>query len=531
MVKVFMIKVSNPFSNIPPLFSDLAKSLAGEIECSQESLQKYSTDNSPYTIRPQTIIYPKNTTDIKNVISFAREYTMPITVRGHGTGNSAGALGEGIIVDMSRYFTHIRHINMLEHTVTVDAGVSIKELREKLHGWNMDIPLLTAQDNESTIGAFVSTKSSTPTSFHHGTIREWVEALTIVVDTGEEHRIADGITPSGRLLAIYQAIFPILTLHSPTLRAVKPETSDDATGYCLWNTSIGPRQLLDQIIGSEGTLGIITTITFRLTPYKQHVETICIPIFDKQLISSYVEIAKHHMSDHVFLYDSSFMELTDRYHPNTVPSFQDATYALSVSFTGKTEEEAFTLAHRYTKALSLQPGTFIQYNNKHFIEKITEPSFLNSLLYSYTQGSHTPITTCCGLIVPQHNYTKILEDLENYLYTIGKLYVITGNAGSGHISVLTLFDPNSRTYENEIDSYTQTIFAFIKKYKGGISAQGGEGVIKTPYIPYIFNEATIVIFNKIKKAWDPFLIFNPGKKLGTTLNYLHNHLTRKDTRN
>lgn len=451
MVKVSMIKVYNPFSNIPPLFSELAKTISGEIECSLNKLEKYSRTTSPYTIRPQAIIYPKNSTDIKHILSFAREYTMPITVRGNGTSATGGSLGDGIIIDMTRYFTHIRQINMLEQTITVDIGVSVSLLREKLRGWNVEIPLLTAQENDMSLGSLLATKSVTPTSFHHGTIRDWVEALTVVVDEGEEHRIADGITPSGRLLGIYQAIFPILNEDSPILRAAKRELSDDATGYCLWNTSIGPRQLIDQLIGSEGTLGIITSVTLRLTPYKQRTITACIPLSDKKLLSSYIEIAKHHKAHHIFLYDSTFMELIDRYHPMTSPSFPDASYALIVSFFGNDEEELRMLMRTYIRATSLDEKSIVYYYDKKYIDRITDSSFLFSLIDSYTQGSHIPITVGDGIIVPLHCYKEILEKLEEYLYSTGKLYVITGNAGSGHISVVTLFDQKSPNYDKELE--------------------------------------------------------------------------------
>lgn len=530
MVKVSMLKVSNPFSNIPPLFSDLAKILAGEIDCSQSKLEEYSNDGSPYSVKPQAIIYPKSATDIKHIISFAREYTIPIAVRGNGTAKTGGSLSEGIVIDMTRYFTHIRQMNLADHTVTVDAGVSVKDLREKLKSWQMDIPLLTAQDEDSTIGAVIATKSVTPTSFHYSTIREWVEALTLIVDTGEEHRLADGITPSGRLLGIYQAIFPILTQSGPILRAVKPATNDDATGYCLWNTSIGPRQLLDHVVGSEGTLGIITTVTLRLIPYSEYTETVCIPIIDKENIAIYTQHAKQHHAYHMFMYDSTFMELTDRYQAHSAPSFPEASYALCFSFSTHTQEATKNTIKKFLKSIKIQEEKVIHYDSNHCIERITNPSFLLSLLNSYTQGSHIPLTVCGGIIVAMDDYANLLEEIENYLYSTGKLYVITGNFGSGHISVTTLFDPQSRMYEQEMDNYTQTIFSYVKKYKGGVSAQSGEGLSRTPYIPFIYNEATIAIFNAIKKAWDPLSILNPGKKLGATITYLHNHIKRVDNR-
>lgn len=530
MVKVSMIKVSNPFSNIPPLFSDLAKSLAGELDCSSLKLEEYSRDNSPYTVRPQAILYPKHASDIKNILAFSREYTMPVTVRGNGKGNQGGSLSEGLIIDMTRYFTHIRQINMLEHTITVDAGVSIKELREKLHGWKMEIPVLTAQDNDSTVGALVSTKSSNPSSFHFGTIREWIEAITVVVDTGEEHRIADGITPSGRLLGIYQAIFPILTSSGPVLRAAKPEMSDDATGYCLWNTSIGPRQLIDQIVGSEGTLGIITSVTLRLTPYKPYTKTISIPFTDKKRLESSIKIAREHKAEHIFLCDATYAELLQRYHPELSLPCDDADYILLISFFGNNQEEIEKHMKQCVSLLSIQKENLAYLENPTIINSITNPSLLLSLFSSYTQNSHTPIPFCDGIIVHHDKYIHLLEEIEDYLYSTGRLYVITGNSGSGHISIVTLFDPQSRMYENDIATYNQTIYTLTKKYKGGISAQSGEGIAKTPYIPFFYNEATISVFTAIKKAWDPLLILNPGKKIGTTLTYLQNHLTRRDSR-
>lgn len=141
MEKVFMITVSNFLSRTPPLFSSLAKILAGDIDCSLSALTSHSNDGSPYSISPQAIIYPKNATDIKHILTFAREYNMPVTVKGNGTAKTGGSLGEGVIIDMARYFTHIRQMAMMENTITVDAGVPVKILREKLHALHFDIPL------------------------------------------------------------------------------------------------------------------------------------------------------------------------------------------------------------------------------------------------------------------------------------------------------------------------------------------------------------------------------------------------------
>ncbi len=517
---------SNLLNRVPPLFADLAKILTGEIDCTNKILTNYSTDESPYKILPQAVIYPKNATDIKHVLAFAREYTMPVTTRGNGTSMTGGSLGEGIILDMTRYFSQIRNVNILENTVTVDVGVTCGSLLEKLHTWHFDIPLLSGSNKTSTIGALVATKSATESSFHHGTIREWIESLTVVVDTGEEHKIADGITPSGRLLGIYQSLFPLLAKEGPTLRAAKPLSHDDASGYSLWNTSIGPRQLLDQLTGSEGTLGIITSITFRISPYKPHRMTTCIPVTSKDLLSPCIEVAKHHKVEQIFLYDLAFMQLAEKYYRGIVPFFLDTPYVLLVTHTSLDKEKLHHMVRTFRKALPVEEYLMKTINDQETIDRIVSTEFLHSLGSEYTNNALTPIGSADGLIVTIPQIAPFLTQLEEYLDSLGKLYMITGNIGSGHISVTTLFDPRSRMYDDEVLSYTKNIFSLLKNYNGGISAVGGEGLMRTPFLPYIYSDATLTLFKKIKDVWDPLSILNPGKKIGTSTTYLQQHLKR-----
>ncbi len=521
-----MKTVSSFITRVPPLFTDLSKVLEGEIDCGHETLSKYSKDGSPYFVLPQAVIYPKNTTDIKHVLSFAREYAMPVSVRGCGGARNGASLGEGIILDMTRYFNHIRNVNMVENTITVDAGVSVGLLLEKLNSWHFDIPLLAFGDRDASIGALVATKSSSPSSCRHGSVREWIESLTVVVDNGEEHHLVDGVTPSGRLLGIYQEVFPLISQESSVLRAAKPKSRDDSTGYNLWSTSIGPRQLIDQLTGSEGTLGIITSVTFRISPHKPYSVTSCIPVCDKKNIPTYVAIAEHHTADSIFLYDEAFMQLSERYHPTLTPFFVDTPYVLLVTHTSNDKEKLHRTVSTFRKAIPVDGYTIKTIDDRKTLTRITSYAFLFSLFSLYTNDSLTPITSCDGIIIDIHQCPNFLTELEDYLGTLGRLYMITGNIGSGHISLVTLFDHRSKSYDNEVLSYTRNIFALVKDYDGGISAQGGEGLARTPFLSYIYNESALQLFKKIKNIWDPIGILNTGKKIHITQNYLQQHLIR-----
>lgn len=521
-----MKMASDLLSRIPPLFTDLAKILAGEIDCTSTTLMRYGNDGSPYLVMPQAIIYPKNVTDIKHTLAFAREYKMPITTRGKGSARTGGSLGEGIILDVTRYFSQVRNINMMENTITVDAGVPLSTLIEKLHAWHYDIPLISMGDKDGTVGALVATKSASMSSFHHGTVREWIEGITVVVDTGEEHHIADGITPSGRLLGIYQSVFPLLAKESPILRAAKPLTHDDATGYNLWNTSIGPRQLIDQLVGSEGTLGVITSVTFRITPHKPHSITTCIPITDIKLLPVYIDIAKHHKSEGIFMYDQGFMQLAEKYYPMTVPYFPDTRFVLLVTHTSLDKEKLHHTVLTFRRSLPIAEHFLKTIDDSATTERITSSEFLLLLGNMYTNSALTPSSVGDGIIVTLPQLPALLNELETYLDSLGNLYIITGNVGSGHISVTTLFDPHARSYDDDILSYAKHIFSIVKNYNGGISAINGEGLIRSPFLSYAYNDATLSVFKKIKEVWDPLSILNPGKKFGTTTSYLQQHLLR-----
>ncbi len=521
-----MTTASNVLTRIPPLFADLAKILAGEINCTNKVLAEFGVDGSPFLVLPQAVIYPKNVSDIKHVLSFAREYKIPVTTRGSGGAKTGGALGEGIIIDMTRYFSQIHNVNMMENTVTVDAGVTISALLEKLHAWHYDIPLLSRSDKVTTVGALVATKSTSGSSFRHGTVREWIESLTVIVDTGEEHNIADGITPSGRLLGIYQSVFPLLSKEGPTLRAVKPLSNDDASGYNLWNTSIGPRQLIDQLTGSEGTLGIITSVTFRISPHKPHSLTTCIPISHKNLLASCIEIAKHHNGEYIFMYDLAFMQLADKYYPGLVPFFPDTPYVLLVTHSSLDKEKLHHAVRTFKHAILVEEYLMRTFDDHAIVERIADTEFLYSLGNMYTNNTLVPIGSASGLIVTIPQISPLLTQLEEYLDSLGKIYTITGNIGSGHISVVTLFDPKAKSYDDDILVYTKYIFSLIKNYKGGISALNGEGLIRTPFLSYVYSDAALTLFKKIKDIWDPLAILNPGKKLGTTTTYLTQHLKR-----
>lgn len=516
-----MITVSSVFSGIPPLFTNLSKTLSGEIDCSQQGIESHSVDGSPYSIHPKAVVFPKNTSDIKQTIAFSREYGIPITVRGGGTACTGGSLGEGIILDMTRYFTRIHQVNMMEHTITVDAGVTIHDLKERLALWNMEIPVLWGDHGKSTVGGFVATKSATASSFHAGTIREWIEGVTIIVDTGEEHHIKDGITPSGRLLSIYQTIFPLLSENGSILQAAQREESDDATGYYLSGTSIGPRQLIDELTGSEGTLGIITSVTFRVVIAKKHAASLLLPLSEGHLEES-IRLARHHRAEALFMFDATYRELLRSARPTVLSQhLPDAPYYLIATMR---DDDEHILSSRLATLLRLLPSSGGEKMDTATAAWFPNHENLHHLLLSHPQHVYLLTSFGEGIIVNKTSFVECLKLLDEKIGSLGFTYVLHGYPGSGHISVTTALDPRSSSCKKDLLLYNETISSIVEHFKGGLSAVSGDGLERSAYLDFVYDEVVIQTFSRIKTAWDPLSIFNPSKKTGISIEYLKKHI-------
>jgi len=506
---------------IPTIYTELAQTLHGDVDTTYETLKHNSRDSSPCVVMPHILVYPKTISDIKKCIACAEQYHIPLAIKGTGLNTSGAALVSGILIDTTKYLHQIRTTDMPGNTITVDPGVSCKKLRTHLSAWGLEVPFLTEQDDEATVGGIVATKNVSPTSFESGGIRSWILGLTVMLHNGEEHMIEDGITPSGELLAIYQKLFPLLGRESAILRGGKPFSQEEASGYNIWNQNIGPRQLIDNIVGSQGTLAVITGIKLRITLKPIHTKTLLITLPNYTHLSTIVEVSKHHGIRSLQMYDAMLEQINTKHPENK------GGHALTIVavLTGNDIHTLHQAIERYSKAISL-PEIVIRVADDHYTATpFTSYKHIQSSLTDYAKGTFTPSFTTTGLLVPTSSLGKILEEIDTYHVEKRLLYCVSGNPGSGHISVITLIPQAPASFAEKIIEITKDLFLITKKYNGGIGASSGDGLIGTPFLPLFYSETIRAIFKQVKEIWDPHNIFNPGKKQDLTLNYVQDRIT------
>lgn len=510
-------------SSVPPLYTDLARSLGGEIDTSYHTIEEHSLDSSPCKIIPHIVVYPKTVDDIKKVLSRADEYRIPVSVRGNGKNASGATLVEGIVINMTKYFNHIRQVDMLGNVISVDPGVSCKKIREHLGGWGTEIPYLTAQNDEDTIGGVVSTKNVSPTSFEHGGIASSVIGLSIILSNGEHHTLEDGITPSGKLLSIYQALFPLLSEEVHNLRGGKPVCAEDNSGYNLWGQSIGPRQLINNIIGSQGTLAIITNIKLRIVPKAATRKTTLIRIPSYAYLPRAVETCKEHGVDSLFAYDTILENLSKEYFPHDkdiIASGAPHVLTLIATHWGSSDKNLHEKQKRLVDALKLPEENITFVQNDNHLDVLTQSEHVHKLISTYGGGSLFPALTGDGMLVPIEHLGDALTEVEAYHTEKRLIFYVTGNVGSGHLSITTLIPKDPLIYADVVTDAIEHNFAIAKKYKGCGSALSGDGMLGTPYLKVLYTPKIIAIFSKVKEIWDPHDILNPGKKNHFDTSYI-----------
>lgn len=512
---------------LPPLFATLQEQILGDVSCEARDLDKHSTDMSELRIRPHVVVFPQSVRDIKHVLSFAHEHGMPVSVYGQGQGQAAGALTEGISLSLSRYMTAVASLDVTTHRITVEAGISIADLRARMHTWGLDIPCLTSREETSTLGGCVATQTVTSKSFAHGTCGSWVRGLTVVLDNGEEHRIEEGITPSGRLLELYTHLFPLLQHHTKDIRQFQEKNIPTTGGYAIWKQGIGPRQLLDLFIGSEGSLGIITSVTMSCSPKTTHILPLATYVSSSSLQDA-VACYKEHNIDELFLVDKK--TLTYKEHDTTLPVYalleeeSDARYMLVGAFHTNNEHIgasartscAHTLASKgYTSVLL----DMYEYEMLNHIDTHTQ-----EILLAYGQNYLTPIMTFASCAVPHDNLSSYLRAIETYLDTLGVIYLCGGYVGSGHVSLVLLYDKHTDTSFEHLTSLTTKLHDIVIESHGSIVYGDGDGITRTPLMSHRFPKQIQDVSHQIKHICDPSSVFGNTKKNYTSLSQQHRFL-------
>ncbi len=305
----------------------LKKVFKGDIEQDEKILEKYSHDASLFEVVPSVIVFPKDESDVENLVSFVKEQKkqdqkVSLTARSAGTCMSGGPLNESIILDTTKYLNN--SISIDGEKAIVQPGVYYRDFEKQTLEHGAIMPAYTASKDLCAVGGMVGNNSGGEKTIKYGKVERYVKRQRVVLSDGKTYEVKP--LNKTELLAkiaredfegrIYKQVFDLVEENYDLLQQAKPKVSKNSAGYYLWNVWDREKGIFDLnklIVGSQGTLGITTEIEFALVP---------VPKYSKMVVIYMPKLDKL----------GEVVDTVMRYEPESFESFDDYSMKLAIRF-------------------------------------------------------------------------------------------------------------------------------------------------------------------------------------------------------
>lgn len=545
------------------LQKELEKIFKGEVDASEETRDTYSHDASLFELKPQLVAFPKDSADVQAMVKFVGEHKkdhseLNITPRSRGTDMSGGAIGESIVLDVSKYMTKL-------HTVSADAahvepGMLYREFDVETLKHGSILPSYPASRDIASVGGMVSNNSGGEKSLEFGKTDNFVTELKVVLSDGNEYALKplnrdelnakmDQDDFEGNL---YRQTFELLDKHYDEIQAAAPKVSKDSTGYHLWNVwkrDTGVFDLTKLFIGAQGTLGIVTDIKFKLVPKPAHSGTLVCYMRSIENLGEVIPAVLAHKPATFESFDDNTLWLSFKFFfsflkklgfwawvrlalqliPDGLMLLKGVPQLiLLIEFTGATPEEVKHKVH--TARLDLQRFGFTYMEEDETEDKsrkfwlMRRESF--NLLRSKVKDKHTaPFID--DLVVPPEKLSEFLPQLREIIKKYQLLATIAGHMGDGNFHVIPLMkieDPKERA---KLEPAMKEVNNLVISYGGSVSGEHNDGLVRGPWLEQMYSPNVLGYMKEVKHLYDPQNIFNPHKKTDATWEYSFSHIRKE----
>lgn len=540
------------------LTKELKEVVRGNVNADPKTLAKFSRDASLFSVKPQVVVAPKDVADIKALVNFVnwnKSLKLSLTARSGGTDMTGGPLNTSIIVDMARHMN--TPSRLFPDRAIVQPGLYYRDFERETLKHGLLLPSYPASREICTVGGMVANNSGGEKTLTYGQTERYVAALKAVLRDGNEYSFGpldrEGLDEKMNLQTlegqVYRDIFKLVEENYERIKNAKPDVSKNSSGYFLWN--VWDKHTFDMsklFTGSQGTLGIMTEITFNLIKPKKHSKLLVIFMKELKPLAQVINSVLQHRPESFEAYDDQTLKLTLRFLPQFVkligarnifslawqflPEFGlilaggFPKLVLLAEFTGHTEAEVdrkISFAKHDLKLFKIRTRTTRTEAEAKKYWTIRRESF--NLLRQRIKGKRTaPFID--DVIVRPERLPDFLPELKKLMepYKDNLFYTIAGHAGDGNFHVIPLVTAGDPKLKKIIPELSRKVYDLVLKFGGSITGEHNDGLIRSPFLKQMYGEEVYMLFEKVKAVFDPDNIFNPGKKVGASFDYSAAHL-------
>lgn len=420
---------------------------------------------------PEVVLQPATVEEVSAVMKYCNDQMIPVTPRGAGTGLSGGALPvmAGVVLDMKR-FNKILKVDKENFQVTTEPGVITQELQEHLKAQGLFYPPDPASKGSCFIGGNVSENSGGPRAVKYGVVKDYVLNIEMVLPNGE-----------------------IIWTGANVLK--------NATGY----------NLTQLVVGSEGTLGVITKIVLRLIPAVKHDLLMLVPFrsatdacraVNEIFLAGYTPSALEFMERDALEWSMRYVQATGISLPKDIQAH------LLIEVDGNKQEQLYEEMEAISAIMQRFDTGEILFADSHeqkqmlwaLRRKVGEAVKSNSI---YKEED---------TVVPRALLPQLLETVKRIGNEYGFHSVCYGHAGDGNLHVnIVKGNMSDEDWQNKLPHAIRVLFKEVVAMGGTLSGEHGIGFVQKGYMDVAFNDIQLGLMKQIKDVFDPRGILNPGK--------------------
>lgn len=499
----------------PPL-----PALAGPFRIDRRARSAYAEGAGIYRILPAAIARPADADDLVRLIRWARDTGAPLIPRGAGSAMGGGSVGDGIVVDLRDVNRALLAIDPATRTARTGPSVTLAELNAVAAQHGLRLPPDPSSGRWATLGGMLSTNASGARSVRYGSVRRWVLSARLVTPDGRAAELPRAGTPGIRATAEHESptiarfereAGPAIRRNRDLIAERFPKTRKNSAGYAL-DHFLRSGDLLDLVIGAEGTLGFVTEITWRLDPIPPATAALRVTLPALDAIAPLVAALLPLAPSAVELLDQSFLDVA-----KAAPAAQrlgitgtEAAMVL-VEFEGDPAavEQAAAAAAEAVRPLGKDVAVALSPAEQEELRELRHAAS-PILAGREDRRSLQVIEDAC---VP-------VERLGEYIAAVRRLsaekklpVVVFGHAGDGNVHVNVFPDVTTIGWEQQVATLLDEVTAEVIRLGGTPTGEHGDGRLRAGSLEKVYGAEIVGLFRLVKAAFDPTGMLNPGIKL------------------
>jgi FAD/FMN-containing dehydrogenase len=465
----------------------------------------YAEGAGIYRIVPQAVSLPRDTDDLIKLVAWAAAHRVPLIPRGAGSAMGGGNVGPGVVVDLTQLADRRLDLDPGGSRAVASASVAHADLNRAGAPHRLRLPPDPSSGRWATLGGMVATNAAGARSVRYGSVRAWVEALTLITSDADMVSLRRGDAQQAQISAAItrfeREAAPAIRNTAGLIESRFPKTRKNSSGYAL-DAYLTSGDILDLVIGSEGTLGIVTDIEWRLDRIPECRAALRVDLASLDDLGEVVTALGRLHPAALELLDRTFLELVDLdlgCEGVLLVELEDESSQALRDLVARASAAVRPLAASVETAFSL-PEAERLWAIRHAASPILAglPEDRRSLQV---------IEDACVPIARMSEYIRLVRraagqhDLPVVLF---------GHAGDGHVHVNLLPDVGRNGWEHEVSALLDEVTQIVIELRGTPSGEHGDGRLRAGTLEAVYGAEVVGLFRRVKQAFDPLGILNPG---------------------